>query len=96
MKTPDWTYAASMYLPKKHALIYRDDSLGIQLQIMTKTRGFFQGVPKEYYFIDGDRRTFPNEEKMVRALLKRRMWKAGYSSLLDRYIRRIASTLNIL
>lgn len=96
MKTPDWTYAASMYLPKKHALVYRDDSLGIQLQIMTKTRGFFQGVPKEYYFIDSDRRTFSSEEKLLRALQKRQMRKAGSSFLLDQYIRRIASTLNIL
>ena len=96
MKTPNWTYAASMYLSRKHALIYRDDSLGVQLQIMTRTRGLFQGVPKEYYFIDGDRRIFATEEKMVRALLKNGARRPSSSSILDQYARRIASSLNIL
>ena len=70
MITPDWTFAASLYLPKHHCMLYRDDRLGVQLQVMTKTRGLFRGSPSEFYFIDGVKRIFRKEEALVKHLKK--------------------------
>jgi hypothetical protein len=67
MKKPKWTYCASIYLPKKHCLLYRDEGLGVQLQVMTPAnRVLFPLKEREYYFIDGVERTFRSEDELMR------------------------------
>ena len=71
--TPSWKYASSVYLPKYHCVIYRDDSLGIQKQIMTRRSTLlFPAREREFFFIDGDKRTFRTEERLLAALLTKR------------------------
>jgi hypothetical protein len=66
---PSWKYASSVYLPKYHCVIYRDDALGIQKQVMTRRSTLlFAAREREFYFIDGDRRTFRSEERLLAAL----------------------------
>ena len=77
MATPFWTFGASIYLLKHHCLIYRDESLRVQLQIMTKTQGFSRGKVREYYFIDGVKKVFRNEESMLKALEHRERRETG-------------------
>ena len=38
MRRPAWTYYTSYYLPKKFCTVYRDDALGIQLQVEVKRK----------------------------------------------------------
>jgi hypothetical protein len=69
---PTWKYSSSVYLPKHHCVIYRDDALGIQKQVMTRRWTFlFQPREREFYFIDGDKRTFRSEERLMSALRAR-------------------------
>ena len=69
IRKPAWSYCSSVYLPKKHCVIYRDDSLGVQLQVEVKRDWtFFPPKERQYFFIDGVERTFKSEEKLVRAL----------------------------
>ena len=66
---PAWKYASSVYLRKHHCVIYRDDELGIQKQVMTRRWTFiFPAREREYYFIDGDDRTFRTEDRLLAAL----------------------------
>lgn len=68
-RTPQWKYAASIYLPRHHCLIFRDDELGVQKQVMTRRTAFaLLAREREYYFIDGEKRTFRSEQKLLRAL----------------------------
>jgi hypothetical protein len=69
---PTWKYASSVYLPKHHCVIYRDDALGIQKQVITRRWTFiFQAREREFYFIDGDKRTFRSEDRLMAALRSR-------------------------
>ncbi len=69
MRKPAWSYCSSVYLPKKHCAIYRDDGLGIQMQVEVKRDWtFFPPKERQYFFIDGIKRTFKSEEKLVHAL----------------------------
>lgn len=66
---PSWKYASSVYLPKHHCVIYRDDALGVQKQVMTRrTTLIFPPREREFFFIDGDHRTFRSEESLLKAL----------------------------
>ncbi len=51
---PQWKFTASVYLKRHHCMLYRDEQLGVQKQIMTRRNGIFM-TPKErvYFFIDG-------------------------------------------
>lgn len=70
--TPSWKYSSSVYLPKHHCVIYRDDALGVQKQVMTRRWTFlFQPREREFYFIDGDKRTFRSEDRLIAALRSR-------------------------
>ena len=64
---PQWQYVFNTYLPRHHCVLYRDNTLGIQLQVMTKTSGWISR-PKSYYFIDGVKGTFSSETKLIRRL----------------------------
>lgn len=66
---PQWKYAASIYLPRHHCLIFRDDALGVQKQVLTRRSSLpFFAHEREYYFIDGKKNTFRSEEKLLRVL----------------------------
>jgi len=72
MRSPSWKYGSSIYLPKKHCTLYRDDDLGAQLQVMLKREWIF--IPpreKAYYFIDGVERAFKSERGLMHALERR-------------------------
>ncbi len=61
-KSPSWRYSSSMYLPRKHCTVYRDDDLGAQLQVMVgRDRSFLHRRGKYRYFVDGVDRVFKSE-----------------------------------
>ncbi len=66
---PQWKYAASIYLPRHHCLIFRDDALGVQKQVLTRRSSLpFFARERAYFFIDGKKNTFRSEEKLLRIL----------------------------
>jgi len=68
---PKWKYAASVYLKRHHCLLYRDDQLGVQKQVMTRRFSFLiRAREREYFFIDGVDNTFHNESSLLRALAR--------------------------
>ncbi len=72
VKSPSWRYSASMYLPRKHCTVYRDDDLGAQLQVMVgRDRSFLHRRGKYRYFVDGVDREFKSEADLMRALEQR-------------------------
>ena len=73
MLKPEWKFYSSTYMPQKHYLIYRADTLGVQMQVVSKRKWIlFRGKEKTYYFIDGDKRTFRSEGRLMQALSKKR------------------------
>ena len=69
MRRPVWTYYTSVYLPKKLCTVYRDDALGVQLQVEVKRDwALFPPKEKSYFFIDGVEKVFRNEARMIREL----------------------------
>jgi hypothetical protein len=65
---PEWRFTASVYLRRHHCLLYRDDHLGIQKQVMTRRKPvFFLPSERSYYFVDGVSTVFRSEERMLRA-----------------------------
>ena len=69
--SPKWKYAASVYLKRHHCLLYRDDQLGVQKQVITRRFSFlFHPREREYFFIDGVDDTFRNESTLLRALAR--------------------------
>ena len=73
MRRPTWTYSSRVYQAKTLWTIYRDDSLGVQLQVVTKRDWLFTR-PKErcFFFIDGVERQYRSEDRMLRALNRSR------------------------
>jgi hypothetical protein len=68
-----WKYTASVYLKKHHCLLYRDNDLGIQKQVMTRReRSMFRTHEQRFYFIDDVEDTFYTEEELVKALAKKK------------------------
>jgi hypothetical protein len=77
--TPEWKYASSIYLPRHHCVIFRDEEMGLQKQVMTRRNTFlFPPRERNFYFIDGDRRTFRSEEHLLKALLRLRNRRNGH------------------
>jgi hypothetical protein len=66
---PIWKFCSSIYRPRKHFTLYRDEKLGVQLEVMVKRNWvFFPPREKQTYFIDGVNRVFTKELKLMRAL----------------------------
>ncbi len=95
MVRPEWSFVRSIYLTKKHCLIYRDEELGVQLQVETSSRYSYAGHPKSHYYIDGVWRPFRSEDAMLRALELRENG-TSHPSLFRSPWRRIAYALNML
>jgi hypothetical protein len=64
---PKWKYVASIYLKKKHALIFRDNGLAIQLQVISRTSSR-SGATRRLYFVDGNRTAFSTEADLLHAI----------------------------
>jgi len=77
---PQWKFTASVYLKRHHCLIYRDDQLGVQKQVMTR-RNSFLFAPKErtYFFVDGISTIFHSEQRMLRALKRKAAARGAFS-----------------
>jgi hypothetical protein len=64
---PKWKYVASIYLKRKHILIFRDNVLGLQMQVVSRASN--PGSPsRKLYFLDGDNRAYGTESELTRAL----------------------------
>jgi hypothetical protein len=78
LKSPSWRYSASMYLPRKHCTVYRDDDLGAQLQVMVgRGRSFLHRRGKYQYFVDGVDRVYKSEADLMQALEQRDAGRAA-------------------
>jgi hypothetical protein len=62
-----WKYVASIYLKRKHVLVFRDSVLGVQLQVITRISRP-GSASRKLYFIDGDNRAYTTETDLIRAL----------------------------
>lgn len=73
METAHWKYRASIYTKRDHCTLYRDDALGVQMQVMIK-REWFLFKPRErvFYFVDNVSRAFRSEQEMMRIVRSRR------------------------
>jgi hypothetical protein len=72
MTTPNWEFAGSIYLPKWHCLVYRDEKLGLQKEEYTRRHGATpRGKPKVSYFLTGVQRRFRTERQLMRAWEKK-------------------------
>jgi hypothetical protein len=69
MQRPHWDYCSHYYVRNKRCAIYRDDGLGVQMQIIVKNDWTFI-PPREhqYFYIDGVEKVYRSEEKLLRAL----------------------------
>jgi hypothetical protein len=72
MRRPSWTYEASIYRSGVHYLLYRDETLGVHLQVVTRRKGLFSArKARQYFFVDGRRRIYRSEERLLAALVNR-------------------------
>jgi hypothetical protein len=94
--TPEWRFVASVYLRKRHCLVYRDDVLAVQLQVIKKRRWVFS-PPKEreFYFIDGERKIFRSEAQLIAELTRRISRKPRLRTGRRSNWRRLAYSLNL-
>jgi hypothetical protein len=67
--TPHWKYIASIYQPMRQYVVFRDEQIGLQRQLVIRRNPlFFQSCDREYFYIDGVDRAFTSEQAMLRAL----------------------------
>jgi len=51
---PQWKFYRQRLPPRHHCLLYRDDNLGVQKQVLTRRKTFlFAPKERSYFFIDG-------------------------------------------
>ncbi len=66
-----WTYVASIYQRNRQYVVFRDEALGTQKQLIIRRDPlFFQACDKEYFYADGIGKTFRSEKKLVRTLCR--------------------------
>ncbi len=72
MLKPKWEYVSSRYSDKSHTVMYRDDVLRVQMQIVTKRSDHYNPEKAKYfYFIDSERRVFRSEDELLNALTRK-------------------------
>ncbi len=64
---PKWKYFASIYLTRKHVLVFRDNVLGLQMQVISRISNPGSSSRK-LYFVDGDNRAYATETELLQAL----------------------------
>lgn len=66
---PEWRYVRGIVTTNRYHRVYRDDKLGVQMELLTKRRsGRPVGHGKYYFFIDKDDREFKSKKAMLKAL----------------------------
>ncbi len=69
---PKWEYVSSRYSDRSHTVMYRDEVLRVQMQIVTKRSDHYNPEKAKYfYFIDTERRVFRSEDELLNALTKK-------------------------
>jgi hypothetical protein len=85
--TPEWEFAGSVYLPKWHCLVYRDEKLGVQKEVHTRRYGATpRGKPKVSYYLTDVEGRFRTEKQLMRAWVRKS--KKGHPSTRIRIIAR--------
>lgn len=70
-RRPQWELNRSISQTDHHALLYRDEALGVQKEVHTPVQNFPLGKfgkGKRYFYIDGDEREFTSEAELMDAL----------------------------
>lgn len=62
-----WNAQGSIQAVSREHVVFRDDTLKVQKEVITPRRGMMMGRPRTRYYIDGDPREFRTEEEMVAA-----------------------------
>lgn len=79
MKKPEFKMMQSLSTDREHSLVYRDDKLGLQVEVHTTVKKKYRNMPghpdrfckgRRYFFIDGDKRTFRNVKDLMKAYAK--------------------------
>jgi len=65
-KRPQWKYVASIYLKRKHVLVFRDNEIQVQLQVFSRIHGDKSKTDK-LYFMDGGAVVFRSEDALIAA-----------------------------
>ena len=67
---PRWRYVRGLVTDSQYHRVYRDDELGIQMEVL---RGRRNGVPageaRRYFYIDGSKKECRSEEALLAAIL---------------------------
>lgn len=64
----EWTFKMHISGDEEHSILYRNDTLGLQKEIHTLYLNGQPGKGQIYFFIDGDKRTFRQEKKLIKAI----------------------------
>lgn len=69
MNDPVWRYMQGIVTESRYHRVYRDDKLGVQLEVITKRRnGMPIGKGKNYFFLDGKKGEFRSETALMKAV----------------------------
>lgn len=72
MSKPRWRPVLSLALEGEHHIVWRDEVLCVQREVVTRyLPGMRWGRPREFYYIDGCKRTFRTEADMLAAIERR-------------------------
>lgn len=63
-----WSIQGSVRAVSRSHEVYRDDSLGVQKEVIVPRRGNKPGRPRTRYYLDEDPREFTSEEALIEAL----------------------------
>ena len=67
---PQWEYVQALITDNQYHRVYRDDKLGVQMEVTTKRRnGFPVGkTRRRLFYIDGDKKEYRSEEALIAAI----------------------------
>ena len=64
---PNWRYVQGAVSDSRYHRVYRDDVLGVQMEIITRRRdGMPVGKGRAYFFMDGNDYEFKTEDELMR------------------------------
>ncbi len=67
--SPMWVYQSSNYRERWHYLVYRDNEMGVQMQVATRwTKGRLGHRQVTTFYLDGEDRVFRSQRKLMRAV----------------------------
>ena len=66
---PKWGCVRGLFTDSRYHRVYRDDKLGIQMEVLRGRRnGMPIGKPRRYFYIDGDEKEYRSEEALLAAI----------------------------